>query len=269
MGSVLLFFVTARYRLPVVPILILFAVEFVLWARGRLRAGRRRPVLWSLGVVILLLPAVNQGFSDPDLIYGPEEDRYLGFILHGQGRRAEAEDAYRRALARDSTYADVHAELGQLLLEAQRVDEALVHLERAHALLPHVAETRYLLGAGYRARGRQAEAEAAFRSALEVEPHARAAQDLGILLLEAGRLAEAEGFLVEARRLLPQDVNAWYRLSECYYRRGEYEQAEEALRGALRLAPLDRQIQQNLHDLRRLRAQPPDGQGAGARAGSR
>jgi tetratricopeptide (TPR) repeat protein len=255
MVSVLLFFVTARYRLPVVPILILFAVQYVLWALERVRSGRHRPVLLSLAAVLLLLPAVNRGFSDADRIYGPEEDRYLGFYFQSQGRPAEAEEAYRRALGRDSTYADVQAELGQLILEQGRADEAFAHLERAHRILPFAARTRHLLGLGHAALGRANEAEACFRDALEVEPSAEISQELGILLLGQDRLEDAEEFLLEARRLMPYDVNAWYRLSECYYRQGDYEKAEDALVGAMRLAPEDRNIERNLRDLRRLRMQ--------------
>jgi tetratricopeptide (TPR) repeat protein len=256
MGSVLLFFVTARYRLTIVPILILFAVQYVQWMVEGLRAGRKRPVLGSAAVLVLLGLAMNRGFASADRIYGPEEDRYLGFMLHSQGRQAEAEQAYRRALERDSTYADVHVELGQVLLEEGRPGEALAHFEAAHRLLPGVGQTRYLLGLGYEATGRQSDAEAAYRRALEIEPHGEADLRLGILLLDTGRVAEAEGFLIEARRLLPREVNAWYRLSECYYRQRKYREAEAALVGALNLAPDDVHIQQNLRDLRRLMQHP-------------
>jgi tetratricopeptide (TPR) repeat protein len=259
MASVLLFFVTARYRLTIVPILILFAVRYIQWVIERMRAGHRGPVLGSAALALLLLATMNRGFASADRIYGPEEDRYLGYALYNQGRRIEAEQAYRRALDRDSTYADVHAELGQLLLEDNRPAEALVHFAAAHRLLPYSAQTRFLLGNGYEATGRPDAAAAAYRRALEVEPHPEAALRLGILLLDGGRLAEAEGYLVEARRLLPRDLNAVYRLSECYYRQGKYPEAEAALVAALALAPNDRQIQANLRDLRRLRGQsaPP------------
>ena len=268
-ASILFFFVTARYRLTIVPILILFAVRYVQWAIERARAGRGGRVVGSAVLVLALVPAMNRGFASADRIYGPEEDRYLGYAFHSQGSRAEAEQAYRRALDRDSTYADVHAELGQLLLEDNRTAEALSHFEAAHRLLPYTAQTRYLLGTGYQAVGRNAEAEAAYRQALEVEPHPEAALRLGILLLESGRVAESEPFLVEARRLLPRDVNAWYRLSESYYRQGKYREAEAALVGALRLAPDDRQIQTNLRDLRRLmQSGAPDPPGPTPQSGS-
>jgi cytochrome c-type biogenesis protein CcmH/NrfG len=64
-------------------------------------------------------------------------------------------------------------------------------------------------------------------------------------------------------------VNAWYRLSESYYRQGKYREAEAALVGALRLAPDDRQIQTNLRDLRRLmQSGAPDPPGPTPQSGS-
>ncbi|HWN81069.1 MAG TPA: tetratricopeptide repeat protein, partial [Candidatus Udaeobacter sp.] len=258
MATVLLFFVTARYRLAIAPILILFAVRFVQWAVEELRAGRRRVLAATAAAAVFGL-AINRGFASADRIYGPEEDRYLGFMLQSQGRTAEAEEAYRRALDRDSTYADVHVELGQVLLQEGRPAEALTHFEVAHRQLPEVAQTRYLLGLGYEAVGRMIEAEAAYRSALQVEPHGEAALRLGILLLDSGRVADAESPLVQARDLLPRDVNTWYRLSESYYRQQKYREAEAALVGALALAPEDAHIQQNLRDLRRLMHAPAGG----------
>jgi len=135
---------------------------------------------------------------------------------------AEARAAYLRAIEADDRHAAAHLNLGRLL-----------------------HETGDLRGA-----------ERHYRRALEVEPHPEAALRLGILLLDRGRVMEAEPFLVEARRLLPRDVNAWYRLSECYYRQGKYRETEAALVGALNLAPDDRQTQANLRDLRQLMQQP-------------
>ena len=74
-------------------------------------------------------------------------------------------------------------------------------------------------------------------------------------VLDQRRLEEAEEFLLEARRLMPNDSNTWYRLSECYYLQGDLEKTEEALSGALRLEPGDRHMRQNLEDLRALRRQ--------------
>jgi len=254
MVSVLLFFVTARYRLPVVPILILFAVQYVLWVVERVRSRRWRPVLKSLVALLILFPATNRGFSATDRIYSSEEDRYLGLYYLTQHKPGEAEAAYRRALEDDPGYADVHVELGQLLLEQGRHDEALAHLRRANEICPFAAQTHYVLGTAYASLEKASEAEACFRSAIEIEGHGEASRDLGILLLKQGRPKEAEPFLLEARRLIPDDVNVWYRLSECYYVQGDYAKTEGALRGALRLAPDDRQIRKNLDDLQTLRA---------------
>jgi Flp pilus assembly protein TadD/4-amino-4-deoxy-L-arabinose transferase-like glycosyltransferase len=258
MVSVLLFFVTARYRLPVVPILILFAVQYVLWVVERVKSGqsrRLRPVLWSLAGLLFLFPAMNRGFSATDRIYRSEEDRYLGLYHLTQHRTREAEAAYRRALDDDPDYADVHLELGQLLMEQGRSDEALVHLRRAGEICPFAAQTHYVLGTAYATLGSDSLAEAAYRRAIAIEDHGEAYRDLGILLLDQRRSKEAETLLLEARRLIPDDVNVWYRLSECYYIQGDYEKTEAALRGALRLTPEDHNIQKNLDDLERLRRQ--------------
>jgi tetratricopeptide (TPR) repeat protein len=230
----------------------------VLWVVERVKSGQSRllrPVLWSLAGLLFLFPAMNRGFSATDRIYRSEEDRYLGLYHLTQHRTREAEAAYRRALDDDPDYADVHLELGQLLMEQGRSDEALVHLRRAGEICPFAAQTHYVLGTAYATLGSDSLAEAAYRRAIAIEDHGEAYRDLGILLLDQRRSKEAETLLLEARRLIPDDVNVWYRLSECYYIQGDYEKTEAALRGALRLTPEDHNIQKNLDDLERLRTQ--------------
>lgn len=252
--SVVLFFPASRYRLPVVPVLILFAVHFLFWGIRQAREKRGRTLLLSLVPFILVLFAVNRGFPAFDRIYRSERDRYLGTVYGREGNRKEAESAYRRALDADPGYAEVHAELGQILLEENRVEEALVHLERAAALCPFSPKTHILLGGALARAGKSDEAEARYREAIRIAPFfAPGRRDLGILLVDEHRLEEAEAELEEALRLDPEDLDAHYKLGHCAFLQGKYWKAEAALLGALRLAPGDEEILQKLRSLRMLR----------------
>src|SRR5690606_12979800 len=72
----------------------------------------------------------------------------MGVLLRRDGRFAEAEDAYARALAADPDYALAHHNLGVLLdLYLRRPSEALGHHERYASVLdvPNEAVARWII----------------------------------------------------------------------------------------------------------------------------
>jgi tetratricopeptide (TPR) repeat protein len=82
----------------------------------------------------------------------------------------QALEAYRRAIEQEPAHADAHLNLGRLLHEAGRVDEAETHYRRALAVRPGDATAAYNLGVALEDLGRGPEAERAYESALEADP---------------------------------------------------------------------------------------------------
>lgn len=255
--AVVLFFVASRYRAAIVPVLILFAAQYVLWLVERVRHRKLRPAILSLVPLVLSFAGVNRGFSALDQVYRGETDRYLGVYYTDKSQPKEAEEAYRRAITLDPDYAEAHAELGQLLQAQGRHQEALFHLRLASELCPFSEQTHYLLGTAYVPLGDPKEAERCFRRAIAMAPHARAYRDLGVLMLDQNRLDEAERLLIEARRLNANDLDTWYKLGQCYFLQGQYSDAEGALGQALRLAPGDAEIVEKIRSLRFIMERQP------------
>lgn len=77
----------------------------------------------------------------------------LGVARARLGRRAEAREAYRRAIASDRTFASPRLNLGVLLLEAGEVEGAWEQLEAAVRLDPSAATAHYELGVARLRRG--------------------------------------------------------------------------------------------------------------------
>jgi tetratricopeptide (TPR) repeat protein len=115
-----------------------------------------------------------------------------GIAHHAAGREAEAEAAYRKALALWPGYAQIHYNLALLLDRRGAEDEATSHLQAAGRLAPGNPEPFKLLAARLEARGRTEEALAAYAAGAAADPadlpfrfnHGRA-------LLAAGRREEA------------------------------------------------------------------------------
>ncbi len=171
---------------------------------------------------------------------GPKAEHHanLGLALHGLGRVAEAEAAYRRALALKEDYPEAQNSLGSALQDLGRLDEAIAHYRRALDLRAAYPEALVNLGTALHAQDRLEEAEASLRAALALDPADPLAHtDLGVVLKEAGRLAEAEAAHAEALRLAPGDPETLVNMGLLREAQGRPAEAEACYRAALRSDP--------------------------------
>lgn len=127
-----------------------------------------------------------------------ESHNLRGRALVGLGRRAEAREAFRAAIAAAPADSRPRSNLALLLRDEGAVDEAIDLLEQALELSGPNARTYANLANTLVVAGRAAEAEAAYRRALELERGVPALLGLARLLARAERYAEATDHFVEA-----------------------------------------------------------------------
>jgi len=142
MASVVLFFITARYRLAIVPVLVASAGFAVteLWALVR---GRRwRP----LAAAAVALAALAAGVNAPmvEFAFAPMHNA-VGAILGGRGDYGGAAEAFSKAVAEDPGNVSAHYNLGLALVELGRLEEAARAFERAVELYPDDLDAREAL----------------------------------------------------------------------------------------------------------------------------
>lgn len=137
---------------------------------------------------------------DPKL---PTVHSVHGRALMDAGRRLEAAEAFRRELVHNPNDFDSNLYLGLLLKDENKLDEALVHLNRAGRLRPQ--DPRVLYG-------------------------------LGSLHLSAGRVAEAQKALEAVTTAVPEYLQAHVLLAMVYYRQKNKElgDREKAIADRLR-----------------------------------
>ena len=186
-----------------------------------------------------------------------------GHAAAREGRLADAESAYRQAVAADATNvraheslavlllrrgdpegaiehfgvavrlapenAQAHSDLGVLLAELGRNDRALEHLGRAVELEPGLVEGLLALGNVQARLGRLDEAEATYRRVLESDPgNGEARLGLGAVLAQTGNYEQAVVELREALRLAPEAEQAprvHFGLAEALVRTGRLDEA--------------------------------------------
>jgi tetratricopeptide (TPR) repeat protein len=237
--SVLAFYVVARYRLPIAPILMLLAA--VAFVRGRafvfgLKPARAIAGLALLAVVTLWsnIPAVSANTMRA------ASYQNLGTTLQEAGRLDEAVEAFNHALALEPDYAPAHNSLGSVLRQQGHHDEAIAQLEAALRLQPAFDDARFNLANARADRGEWARAIAEYEAILRRRPDAVDVQsNLGIALAGANRPAEAIEHFRAAVMLAPQDAKAHYNLGHALLVRGDSSEGVEHLARALQIDPGD------------------------------
>jgi len=279
-ASVVLFYVFARYRFPLVPLLLLFAAAGVAALPEWIRTHAARPRITLAIVVVGAATLANWPLLSPPLMmaitatnlasalqtegkvqqaaehyaraielqpdYAPAYNN-LGVLQRSMGRADDAIATYRRALSLKGNYPDAHYNLANALLEKGQPQEAAEHFTIALRSIPDSAGVANNLGVALAGQNRQQDALAAFRSATAAEPRsALAHRNLADALSAAGHLDEAFAEYRTAMSLDPQDPSAPYNLGVALLEAQRIPDAIAALRTAVRLAPQSVDAHNNL-----------------------
>lgn len=169
--TIVAFFVVARYRLPMVPALMVFAAYTVWWWIEGLAGRRYRDLVLSLVVLAALYVTVHINFYRIDPRSGFAQSYYrLGTIQEKKGLFDLAHESYLKAVELDPTMASAYVNLGILQSRMQRYQEAEASLRRALELDPEYAKASYNLGLVYAEQARNEPALEALDRALELKP---------------------------------------------------------------------------------------------------
>jgi tetratricopeptide (TPR) repeat protein len=161
----------------------------------------------------------------------------LAWVLQQQGKAAEANAHYARAVALQPDYVTAHYDWGVALLDQGRAAEAIIQLEAAVRLAPDHADALVNLGNALMQVPRTAEAVACYEQALRLKPGADVHYDLGVALAGLDRRDEAAAHLRTALALAPDLPRAHYQLARLAELAGRPADAEREYLETLRLAP--------------------------------
>ena len=168
----------------------------------------------------------------------------LSMVVAAKGRLDEAIDIATQGTRQAPGDAGLHIHLGFLLLNAAKLEAAQSQFDIVLSQVPEHAGAlvgkSHVLGA----YGRQPEAIALVRQAVELAPaYAGHRIWLGQLLLVVGEPAEAEPHFAEALRLAPQIGAAHIGMARVLERTGRLEQARHVAADAAAALPNDARVQ--------------------------
>jgi tetratricopeptide (TPR) repeat protein len=279
-ASVVVFYVFARYRYPLVPLLILFAAAGLVEARAFVRRVGNAFSTWTLSVVAVIAVFANwpmlsgawmQAVTEGNLGTALQSEQRLdeaaahyrraiafrpdyaaaysnlGTALRAQGRLDEAVATYERALALQPDFPDAHYNLANALTDQGKAGAAIEHFQIALRVIPGSAEVHNNLGIALAADGKTDEAAAEFRAALAADPDSvKAHRNLGDLLASGERRPEAIDHLRRAAELMPGDAATHYDFGSVLLEAGRLDEAIKEFRAALAIAPASAETLNNL-----------------------
>jgi Flp pilus assembly protein TadD len=158
----------------------------------------------------------------------------LGLSAWKSGDHVTAERALRRAVEIDSQSVKARTNLGRVLLEQGRVQDALPHVEKAAELAPESYEVWRVLGNVKAELRRDDEALDAYRRALvRNEKDAWSMNNYALVLIQLGRYDEALPPLARAVELMPGSARFQNNLGIVLERNGLPGSARRAFTAAL------------------------------------
>lgn len=246
-GSFLLFFITARFRLTVVPFLIVLAAGAVDWALQRIKAKDYK-VLGTPALAAVIVMGLTGANLTGIMKIAPAYSHFsLGNAYMKNGRSDMAELEFHKALEADPQYLQVNLNLGVIYYDrgdyTQAQEYFLKELEVNHGF-----EAAYALNNLGNIRVKQGMIEESihfYEKALQIYPNykdgkinlARSCHDVGALKISQDSLQIALGYMQRAAELQPQNVMFIYNYGLAMGEAGREQEALEQMRKALEINP--------------------------------
>lgn len=208
-GALLTVFITERYRLAVVPGLLIFAAAGLSFFWRSLLGGH-----YTRSATYLILVALSTTMTS-----WPQAKPSLWAL-----------DAYNSAWQ---------------ALESNNLPLAEKKLALAYAYVPDNAEINFALGELRQIQGRTAQAKSFYATTLHMDPrHPRAFNNLGVLALEEQRFALAESFFRHALEVESRNAKTHFLLARSLLAQGNREAARREIDFALEIEPGRREFKE-------------------------
>jgi tetratricopeptide (TPR) repeat protein len=250
-ATMLVFYVYARYRYPLVPLLMLFAAAAIdsmwrggssWWAAyahddGHSSTRILRRTVAPLAIAASIAVFANLPVLSADAMRAMTEHN-LGAAMQSNARLDEAIDHYRRALQLKPDDAATLSNLGAVFAAKGDPRAAIESYRRALAIDDSFPDAHYNLANALLRQGQAAEAVEHFRRALQgSRGSADVHVNLGLALLEQGSIDQGLGELRQAAALSNDSADVQHTVGNALASHGRLSEGLDHLRRAAELAP--------------------------------
>jgi tetratricopeptide (TPR) repeat protein len=164
----------------------------------------------------------------------------LGLVMLNSDRVDQAIAQFQQALKLEPGYPAAHDSLGNAFLRENRLDEAREQYQEALDLRPKYAKAHYNMGDLLKKMGHLDEAAAQYEEAVKLNPDLyQARYNWGNVLLSTGHPAEAIEQYRAALEIAPDNIEARENLAGALLKSGRTKEAIDTFRAALSYNPDD------------------------------
>jgi tetratricopeptide (TPR) repeat protein len=236
--ALLFFFVCDRYRIPLVPFLIIFASFAIYYLYRMFKSKQSRELMIFLPLLLLLILLSNFHRHPVTAKDQAEEHFNLGTVLVRQLKLDPAEREFKLALTFEPNLLMAHFNLALLYQNENRTAEAEKEYQQVIQLLPQAALAYNNLGLIYEGRGDLSKAREMYQNASRFHPLLPdPLYNLGNLNMQEGKYPQAKQMLDSCLKVDPNYYKAYNGLGDYYFRSGDVDKAIGLFQKALALHP--------------------------------
>jgi tetratricopeptide (TPR) repeat protein len=247
MFGVILFFVSDRYRLPVVPIVIIFSVYALTRIIGWFKKRETKPSTIFLLIFILLFIGLNINLTKPRNFNLANEHFKMGVVHKVNDQPEEAIKEFEKALEIHPRFPRAHLNLGALHFFQGEQEQAVQEYHKEIEINPKEARTYNNLSVIYRIEGDYEKAKRFCLMAINLRPRFREPYlNLARIYEEMDSLLAVERTYLALLEFYPSSPEAYQGLGRIYDWLNLFDMSILAYEKALRFEPEDAEIHYNL-----------------------
>ncbi len=242
-ASILIFFINSRYRLPLLPVLSIFAASGVVWLKDNWQSLARErfvSVVFIVAAMLSYIPWYSNTGEQPAQI-----EFFAGNAALRQNNKKNALSHFQKALALNPTTPNLNLNIGVIQLATGDTAKAQDSFLRELSLNYQNSEALNNLGVIAEQRGELSNAENYYRRAYDLNPSSddhklnlwRILMKQGDQLLSENRLDNAFAYYLSATTVVSSDARTWYKMAVIRYSQGIAPEAVDLLQNALQASP--------------------------------
>jgi Tfp pilus assembly protein PilF/4-amino-4-deoxy-L-arabinose transferase-like glycosyltransferase len=234
-AGMMVFFVNARYRLPLLPVMIPVAVTGAAQIYADFMEWRLKRLVVSGGVLLAGIGLTQLHWIGADF---SRDYVNAGDAWVMKEDPARALPLYEKALELKPDSPKATLAMGLALTKLGRTEEAKDYYFECLQLEPGNSQAHNNLGLWYDQRGEMNEAERHFLEAIRLKPNSpQAHNNLGMVYGKRGERAKASQEFEESIRLNPSNSRTYTNLGLIHYQMGDKEKARSLWEKALAINP--------------------------------